>query len=85
MSGATRAIRPLWRGPVVRRRGRTSMFPRSVTFILALGVICMLGVAAIVSAFWTPHPPTAVATGAFFDPPSWAHLFGTDAVGADVF
>ncbi len=61
------------------------MLPRSLTFFLALAVICMLGIAAILSAFWTPHPPTALETGPPFASPTWAHPFGTDAVGADIF
>lgn len=61
------------------------MLPRSLTFYLALGVIGMLGIAAILSAFWTPFPPTALETGPSFSPPTWAHPFGTDSVGADIF
>ena len=40
---------------------------------------------AVVSAFWTPYPPLAPATGPFGASPSAAHLFGTDATGGDIF
>lgn len=48
-------------------------------------LVALLAIAALVSVFWTPYPPSASAVGPFNDPPSAAHWFGTDATGADVF
>ena len=67
------------------RRRRTSAFRRSFSLRLGAGVVMAFVVAALVSTLWTPYPPLAPATGPFLASPSWAHPFGTDAVGADVF
>ena len=52
---------------------------------IGAGVVGLFAVVAVLSVFWTPYPPMQPATGAFLAPPSWTHLFGTDAVGADIF
>lgn len=39
----------------------------------------------LVGALWTPYDPTAMMTGGKLDPPSLAHLFGTDQFGRDIF
>ena len=39
----------------------------------------------LVGAVWTPYDPTAMMTGGKLDPPSLAHLFGTDQFGRDIF
>jgi peptide/nickel transport system permease protein len=64
-------------------RASSARWPLSLK--LGAGVVGAFGLIALVSAFWTPYPPMAPATGAFLAPPTWAHLFGTDAVGADIF
>lgn len=38
----------------------------------------------IIGIFWTPYSPTAMKYGKF-NPPSLAHLFGTDNFGRDIF
>jgi peptide/nickel transport system permease protein len=53
--------------------------------VAGLVMFGLFAVVAAVSAFWTPYPPTAPATGTFFDSPSLKHLFGTDATGGDIF
>jgi len=45
---------------------------------------CLLCV-IILGYFWTPYDPTAMAVGGKFDPPSLAHLMGTDNFGRDIF
>ena len=35
--------------------------------------------------FWTPYDPNAISVGPKFDPPSLAHLMGTDSFGRDIF
>lgn len=63
----------------VRRR------TRSASLKLGVAIVGLFAAVAAVSFFWTPYPPLAVATGTFYAPPSWHHLFGTDATGGDVF
>lgn len=71
-----------WRRVVAIPRRRTGS---SSSLVLGVAVVALLALVAVVSAFWTPYPPMAPATGAFNASPSWSHLFGTDAVGADIF
>jgi peptide/nickel transport system permease protein len=58
---------------------------RSASVRLGVAIVVFLVLASLVSLVWTPYPPGAQATGLFNAPPSWSHLFGTDAAGADVF
>lgn len=39
----------------------------------------------IMGYFWTPYNPTEMNAGAKFQPPSFAHLLGTDNFGRDIF
>ncbi len=57
--------------------------PRS---FLLVGVIItsIVLIVTIVGIFWTPYSPTAMKYGRF-SPPSWAHIFGTDNFGRDIF
>jgi peptide/nickel transport system permease protein len=57
---------------------------RSASVRLGVAIVVFLVLASLVSLVWTPYPPGAQATGLFNAPPSWSHLFGTDAAGADV-
>jgi peptide/nickel transport system permease protein len=80
---------PSLQGPrpttAARRQHRTRRLPQSFSLRLGIAVVAFFVVVAIISAFWTPYPPMAPATGTFFARPSWAHLFGTDATGGDIF
>ena len=54
-------------------------------YLIAGLVITGLMLAVIVvGIFWTPYAPTAMKYGRF-QPPSAAHLFGTDNFGRDIF
>jgi peptide/nickel transport system permease protein len=57
--------------------------PRS---FLLVGVIitALVLIVTIVGIFWTPYSPTAMKYGRF-NPPSLAHVFGTDNFGRDIF
>lgn len=72
-----------WNRNQLTSRGRT-LIRGSLTLKLAACVVGLLGLATVVSTFWTPYPPMQTGTGAFFSSPSWAHPFGTDSVGADI-
>ena len=50
------------------------------------GAITLLMTALIVLGyFWTPYDPNAMDAAAKFQPPSAAHLLGTDNFGRDIF
>lgn len=51
---------------------------------MALAVIAVLVACATVPWLLAPHEPLAVSPGDAFEPPSAAHLFGTDDSGRDV-
>jgi peptide/nickel transport system permease protein len=58
---------------------------RSASVRLGAAIVVFFLLASLLSLVWTPYPPGALATGVFNAPPSWKHLFGTDAAGSDVF
>ena len=47
--------------------------------------LCALALLALVGYVWTPYDPTAIVGSQKFLPPSFAHLFGTDNFGRDIF
>jgi peptide/nickel transport system permease protein len=49
------------------------------------GIILTLGLVALFGASLAPYDPMAMDFTARFAPPSWAHPFGTDDFGRDVF
>ncbi|HZK02664.1 MAG TPA: ABC transporter permease [Anaerovoracaceae bacterium] len=54
---------------------------------LLIGTILVSALLAItvVGIFWTPHPPTAIDSGALLSGPSAVHWGGTDKLGRDIF
>lgn len=63
-------------------------FRQSTLSIMGLAIIIFLVLVAITGPYWVPYPEDAV--GALhmeerLQPPSRAHLFGTDEVGRDIF
>lgn len=55
-------------------------------FLYIGGTISALMTALIVLGFfWTPYDPTALDASAKFQPPSAAHIMGTDNFGRDIF
>ena len=67
------------------RLRRLTLTGRSAALKLGAVIVGLFAVMAVVSAFWTPYPPLAPATGPFGASPSALHLFGTDATGGDIF
>jgi peptide/nickel transport system permease protein len=47
--------------------------------------LAVIAIAAVAAPLITPYDPTALDTGLGLQPPSAAHLFGTDQLGRDVF
>ncbi|WP_372892908.1 ABC transporter permease [Rhodosalinus sp.] len=56
--------------------------PRSLWIGLALSAIFV--VAAALSFLWTPYPVDGMNIPSRLQPPSWAHLLGTDQFGRDI-
>ncbi|NEC85805.1 ABC transporter permease subunit [Streptomyces sp. SID12501] len=82
-AGATRITARLLIGPALRDGGLSSLHrpapPARPTPPLLYGGV-LLGVVAL----GLPRDPLALDTRARLQPPSWAHPFGTDALGRDV-
>jgi peptide/nickel transport system permease protein len=63
-------------------------FRKSWLSIVGLVIVLALFVIAVIAPIIVPYPEHvagSVSTGARFDPPSAAHLFGTNELGQDVF
>ncbi|MFI7134742.1 ABC transporter permease [Nonomuraea sp. NPDC050153] len=69
----------LSRSPAARRFLRNRMAPAGAVFLAAVGVL------ALAAPLVAGHDPNAVDLAAFREPPSAAHLLGTDSTGRDVF
>ena len=66
--------------------------PRSAAFrlrgvggVAALVIVCLIVLLALVGPLIVPYDPVATDAPAALQPPSVAHLFGTDQLGRDVF
>ena len=71
-----------------QRRRALRRFRQSPLSLLGLAIIVFVVLVALVGPFLVPYPEDA--SGALnikekLDPPTWAHPFGTDQVGRDVF
>jgi peptide/nickel transport system permease protein len=72
--------------PLLRLRLSASTFrPRGVYTLLAAGFVTLVVLWAIAPGLFTSHSPYVGVTRDQFQAPSWAHLFGTDQLGRDVF
>lgn len=58
---------------------------RTPSGAVGLVVVAVLVTAAIFAALIAPYDPLRMAAGPRLAPPSWAHWFGTDDFGRDVF
>ena len=58
-------------------------------FCLGFSLVCMVSLLAIFAPFIAPYDPNAInvdsSLSGIFQPPSWEHWMGTDALGRDVF
>src|SRR5690606_23144401 len=64
-----------------RRRIRSR---RPVSLWIGVTILAVLVGAGVFAIFWTPYPPMATGVGPVYGPPSLAHPFGTDRLGADI-
>ena len=69
----------LWRHPAVRR------FRRHRAAVVGAAVLSLTAVVAALAPILAPYPAEGLDLANALQPPSTAHLFGTDAVGRDVF
>ncbi len=67
------------------RRERIRLLLRSPSFLIGAAVILFWVVCAILGSRITPFDPIYDQSSAVSQPPSSAHLFGTDRLGRDVF
>jgi peptide/nickel transport system permease protein len=68
------------------RRSRIWDLQRSerISFFIGLGIALIMIILAIFADFLAPYSPFEIYEDAVHEPPSWAHLMGTDAIGRDV-
>lgn len=62
-----------------------SLLIRNPSAVAGALVILFWTLGGITSLFWSPYPPNLTGAGPLLEPPSWAHLFGTDNFGRDIF
>jgi peptide/nickel transport system permease protein len=48
-------------------------------------IVSVVVLVALLAPLIAPYDPIVANSGSFLEPPSWQHLFGTDAVGMDIF
>jgi len=51
----------------------------------AFALFALIAICALIGPYLVPHDPLASDTAATLKPPSFAHWFGTDALGRDIF
>ena len=73
----------------LRTRGEGSFWAqlrvRSVLLVVSVLLLVFVGACASVPTWIAPSLPTDMDTSAILTAPGWAHLFGTDQFGRDVF
>lgn len=68
-----------------RRRARGGRWTRGIGLALSIAFLALVLVAAVWPQVLTARDPLAVDPTAALQPPSWAHPFGTDHVGRDLY
>ena len=69
--------------PLLRSVGHVARVrPR---FVIGYGIVVATLLAALLAPLIAPYSPIEANPAQFLQPPGWHHLFGTDAVGMDVF
>jgi peptide/nickel transport system permease protein len=64
---------------------RTSPLARHALLILGVLIVGVMSLAAVFAPLIAPFDPNFINVNALLEPPSAAHLLGTDALGRDVF
>jgi peptide/nickel transport system permease protein len=66
----------------LKRRGFLS---RQTLLLMGLLIVGSVSLAALLAPWIAPYPPNAIDVNAILLPPGPQHLFGTDALGRDIF
>lgn len=82
---ATRQEVVLAQLPRLRRQARADRRWASWTLYVGVAIVGLVGLAAVVAPLIAPSTPTAQDLANAFQPPSLAHLMGTDNLGRDIF
>jgi peptide/nickel transport system permease protein len=82
---ATRQEVLLIHGARLRRRARSDRRWASWTLWTGVTILGIVALAAIFAPLVAPDAPNAQNLAGAFQPPSWAHLMGTDNLGRDIF
>ena len=64
---------------------RPSPWSRHSLLVLGAFIVGAMSVAAVIAPWVAPYDPNFINVDALLEPPSAAHLLGTDALGRDVF
>lgn len=72
-------------GHAERARRLTRNFLKSKSGVIGLALVLLLLLAAALAPWIAPYNPLQMAAGGMLEGPSWAHLFGTDEFGRDLF
>ncbi|WP_051172488.1 ABC transporter permease [Microbacterium indicum] len=67
-----------------RGTGFVRLLLRNRLGMLGLGVVLVWTLGALLVGVVSPYGAAETAVGPLLDPPSWAHLFGTDNFGRDI-
>jgi len=82
---ATRQEVVLAQLPRLRRQARADRRWASWTLYIGVAIVGLVGLAAVAAPLIAPSTPTAQDLANAFQPPSLAHLMGTDNLGRDIF
>lgn len=78
-NGKARMLRTL------ERRARSERRWGMLSLWIGVGIICLLGLAAVLAPVILPDGPNQQDLLATLQSPSWSHPFGTDNLGRDIF
>src|SRR5215469_14903804 len=79
------AIDDLAESPRSWRTGTIKFCRRQPLGSVGLALVLVMAVAGLAAEWIAPYSPTANDFAAMTEPPSWAHLMGTDQFGRDLF
>ncbi|TPW30661.1 ABC transporter permease [Pararhizobium mangrovi] len=65
--------------------GLVKLLAQRQSVVIGLAILFVLGAAAILAPVVAPADPNKLAIASRLTPPGWAHLFGTDEYGRDIF